>query len=89
MCDACGAGEGGTVRLSADALAGLSLLLSRPVAEASRWDALGEVRRSGEILRVIESFLRHHFQRFEGLRSLEVLRSLPGSGSEEDAPCTA
>jgi hypothetical protein len=30
----------------------------------------------GEIHKVVESFLRHHFQRFEGLRSLEILRSL-------------
>jgi len=35
-----------------------------------------EVKRSGELLRVVEAFLRHHFQRFQGLRSLEVLRSL-------------
>src|SRR5436309_4886489 len=31
LCDRCAAGEPGTVRLSADALAGLALLLSRPV----------------------------------------------------------
>ena len=72
VCDACAA-EGGTVRLSADALAGLALLLSRPVREAGEYL---EVKRSGEILRVVESFLRHHFQRFQGLRSLELLRSL-------------
>jgi hypothetical protein len=61
------------VRLSADALAGLSLLMSRPVLEAG--DYL-EVKRAGELLRVVETFLRHHFQRFQGLRSLELLRSL-------------
>ncbi len=72
MCDACAA-EGGTVRLSADALAGLALLLSRPVHEAGQYL---EVRSSGEILRVVETFLKHHFQRFQGLRSLELLRSL-------------
>ena len=72
VCDACAA-EGGTVRLSADALAGLALLLSRPVQEAGQYL---ELKRAGEILRVVEAFLKHHFQRFQGLRSLELLRSL-------------
>ena len=74
MCDRCAA-EGGVIRLSADALAGLSLLMSRPVGEAGDYF---EVRRAGEILRVVEAFLRHQFQRFQGLRSLELLRSLAG-----------
>ncbi|MBI3539365.1 MAG: DNA repair protein RecO C-terminal domain-containing protein, partial [Candidatus Eisenbacteria bacterium] len=89
LCDRCAAMEPGTVTLSADGLAGLTLLLSRPVAEAVDWDALGEVRRSGEILRVVEAFLKHHFQRFQGLKSLEMLRSLPGFDAERDAPCPA
>ncbi len=76
VCDACAVG-GGTVRLSADALAGLALLLSRPVHEAGEYL---EIKRSGEILRVVESFLKHHFQRFQGLRSLELLRSLNAPG---------
>jgi DNA repair protein RecO (recombination protein O) len=78
LCDGC-AVEGGTVRLTADALAGLSLLLSRPVIDAAEYL---EVRRTGELLRVVESFLRHHFQRFQGLRSLELLRSLDDTGTE-------
>lgn len=86
MCDRCARTEAGVIRLSADALAGLSLLLSRPVGEAGAWL---EVRRAGEILRVVEAFLRHHFQRFQGLRSLAVLRALPGFDTEEDTPCTA
>ena len=89
LCDACAATEPGAITLSADALGGLALLLSRPVGEAGQWLALAEVRRTGEILRVVEAFLRHHFQRFQGLRSLEVLRSLPGIESGEDAPCPA
>jgi DNA repair protein RecO (recombination protein O) len=89
LCDRCAASEAGTVTLSADALAGLSLLLSRPVGEAGQWLELGEVRRTGEILRVVEGFLRHHFQRFQGLRSLEVLRSLPGYDAGKDTPCPA
>jgi DNA repair protein RecO (recombination protein O) len=88
LCDRCAAAEAGAVTLSADALAGLALLLSRPVREAGDWLELGEVRRTGEILRVVEAFLRHHFQRFQGLRSLEVLRSLPEFGLTED-PCPA
>jgi DNA repair protein RecO (recombination protein O) len=81
LCDRC-ATEGGVVKLSADALAGLSLLLSRPVREAGEYV---EVRRAGEILRVIEAFLRNHFHRFQGLRSLELLRALHGPGSSEAA----
>jgi DNA repair protein RecO (recombination protein O) len=83
MCDACAAREPGTVRLSADALGGLSLLLSRPVGSAGEYV---EIRRAGELLRVVEAFLAHHFQRFHGLRSLEVLRTLPGF-EQPEAPC--
>lgn len=75
LCDACARIEAGAVRMSADALAGLALLLSRPVVEAGEYL---EVKRAGEILRVVEGFLRHHFQRFQGLRSLETLRHLHG-----------
>ena len=81
LCDRCAA-EGGVVRLSADALAGLALLLARPVREAGDYV---EVKRAGEILRVIDAFLRHHFHRFQGLRSLELLRALQGPGSSEAA----
>ena len=58
------------IRLSADALAGLSLLMTRPVAEAGDYF---EVRRAGEILRVVEAFLRHQFhaETVEGAKSLE------------------
>jgi len=82
VCDACAA-QGGAVRLSADALAGLSLLLSRPVGEAGDYV---ELKRSGEILRVVEAFLRHHFQRFQGLKSLELLRGTPGGASGSGSP---
>ena len=73
LCDTCASREGGVVYLSPDALASLSLLLSRPILEAGDFI---ELPRAGELLRVIEDFLRTHFQRFQGLRSLEVLRSL-------------
>ena len=81
VCDRCAAAEPGTIQLSADALAGLALLLSRPVEQAGE---LLEVKRTGEIQRVVEAFLMHHFQRFRGLRSLDLLRSLPGAGAGED-----
>jgi DNA repair protein RecO (recombination protein O) len=77
LCDRCASAEPGTIQISADALAGLSLLLGRPVEQAAEFV---EVRRAGEIQRVVEAFLMHHFQRFHGLRSLELLRSLPGGG---------
>ena len=80
VCDRCAASEAGTITLSADALAGLALLLSRPVADAGEYL---EIRRAGEIQRVVEAFFRHHFQRFQGLRSLEMLRSLPALPAKE------
>jgi len=73
LCDTCAAREGGVVRLSAEALASLALLLSRPLLEAGEFV---ELPRAGELLRVTEDFLRTHFQRFQGLRSLDVLRGL-------------
>jgi len=83
LCDRCASAEAGSILLSADALAGLSLLLSRPVREAG--ETVGP-ERVGEILRVVEAFLAHHFQRFQGLRSLEMLRALPAP-PREAAPC--
>jgi DNA repair protein RecO (recombination protein O) len=78
LCDACAAREGGVVLLSAEALASLALLLRRPVGDAGEYL---ELPRTGELLRVVEDFYRLHFQRFQGLRSLES--SIPGS------PCRA
>ncbi len=77
VCDRCAASEPGTIQLSADALGGLALLLSRPVEQAGEFL---EVKRTAEIQRVVEMFFMHHFQRFHGLRSLELLRSLTGAG---------
>jgi recombinational DNA repair protein (RecF pathway) len=73
VCDVCANREGGVIVLSAEALASFSLLLDRPVGDAGEYI---EIQRSGELLRVVEDFLRTHFQRFRGLRSLEVLKSL-------------
>ena len=57
------------------------LLLSRPVEQAGEFL---EVKRTGEIQRVVEAFLMHHFQRFRGLRSLELLRALPGAADADE-----
>ena len=84
LCANCAGEEPGTVALSADALAGLSLLLTRPVADAGQYV---ELKRSGEILRVVETFLKHHFQRFQGLRSLEMLRGLDAREPRARTPC--
>ena len=82
LCDACASREGGVVFLSPEALASLALLLSRPVLEAGEYI---ELPRAGELLRVIEDFFRMHFQRFQGLRSLEVLRGLEPGGATGEA----
>ena len=84
MCDRCAGAEPGSITLSADALGGIALLLTRPLAEAGEFV---ELKRAGEILRVVEAFLIQHFQRFRGLRSLELLRSLPEPRPTEDPPC--
>ncbi len=84
VCDRCAA-ESGAIQLSADALAGLALLLTRPVEQAGEFL---EVKRTGEIQRVVEAFLMHHFQRFKGLRSLELLRALPAPGSSDESGAT-
>ena len=84
LCDRCAQGESGVLALSADGLAALALLLDRPLGEALE---SVEVRRPGELLRVAEDFLRAHFQRFAGLKSLEVLRALPGGMIGEVNPC--
>jgi DNA repair protein RecO (recombination protein O) len=78
ICDSCAGSEAGAITLSADALAGLALLLSRPVQDAGSYL---ELKRAGEIQRVVEAFFRYHFQRFHSLRSLEMLRVLPAAPS--------
>jgi DNA repair protein RecO (recombination protein O) len=82
LCDSCAPSESGTIVLSADALAGLALLLSRPVAEAGEYL---ELPRAGEIQKVVEAFLRQHFQRFDRLRSLDVLRAFGSPASPSPA----
>jgi len=82
LCDRCASSEAGAITLSADALAGLALLLSRPVAEAGTYL---EIKRAGEIQRVVEAFFRCQFQRFQGLRSLEMLRAVSAGNGRAPA----
>lgn len=84
LCDPCAAGPVGAVTLSADALASLALLLSRPVAEASDYV---EPRRVGELSRIVDHFLREHFQRFQGLNALSLLRAAQELPGREKSPC--
>jgi len=86
VCEGCASREGGVVVMSAEALASFALLLSRPIGDAGDYV---EVQRSAELLRVVEDFLRMHFQRFQGLRSLEVLRTLDDNPPPEADRCTA
>ena len=80
LCDTCAAREGGIVFLTPEALGSFALLLSRPILEAGEFV---ELPRARELYRLIDQFLRTHFQRFKGLRSLDVLRGL---GADDRAP---
>lgn len=81
LCDTCAAREGGVIVLSPEALASFALILSRPVGDAGDYV---EIPRAGELFRVVDDFLRTHFQRFQGLRSLEVLRTLENSAAKRE-----
>lgn len=73
LCDTCAAREGGIVFLSPEALGSFALLMTRPILEAGEFV---ELPRARELFRLTDQFFRTHFQRFKGLRSLEVLRGL-------------
>lgn len=80
LCDACAAREGGVVFLTPEALGSFTLLMTRPILEAGEYVELPSAR---ELFRLTDQFFRTHFQRFKGLRSLEVLRGL---GADERTP---
>jgi DNA repair protein RecO (recombination protein O) len=82
LCDACAAREGGIVFLSPEALGSFALLMTRPILEAGEFV---ELPRARELFRLTDQFFRTHFQRFKGLRSLEVLRGL-GADERPAAP---
>src|SRR5436309_765010 len=62
--------------------------LSRLAHPVERAEELLDLPRAGEIQRVVEAFLMQHFQRFRGLRSLELLRALPGGEPAEEPPAS-
>jgi DNA repair protein RecO (recombination protein O) len=76
VCARCAEGEGIVVAASSEALAHLALLAGLP-AEAIG-EAPGPAPRAGEMLRLVELFLKAHAQRFLGFRSLAILLSLEG-----------
>src|SRR5262245_47559888 len=77
LCDRCAAAEAASVRLSTEGLAELRLL------QDYDWqDEAPRSTRAGELLKVMEVYLQTHFQRFAGLRSLELLRSFEAPRKE-------
>ena len=78
VCRRCAAQEAVGLRLSAEGLADLRRLATLD------WAAPEPARsaRAGELLKVMEVYLQTHFQRFSGLRSLELLRAFDPAAKE-------
>ena len=62
----------GSIRLSRNAVGELYRLAHIDLTESAPEPA----GRSGELLKIVEVYLQNHFQKFSGLRSLELLREL-------------
>jgi DNA repair protein RecO (recombination protein O) len=78
LCPRCAGEEAGSIRLSRDAAADLARLARTDLGHT----APGPTARSGELLKILEVYLQNHFQKFAGLRSLELLRELEPPGRE-------
>ena len=78
LCDRCAGGETLSIRLSREAVSDLHRLATWDLNEG----APAPSGRTGELLKIVEVYLQAHFQRFSGLRSLDLLRDLeaPSSG---------
>ncbi len=76
VCARCAEGEGLVVAASNEAMAYMAALAGLP-AEAVG-EAPGPSPRAGEMLRLVELFLKTHAQRFHGFRSLAMLLTLEG-----------
>src|SRR5258708_6748419 len=76
VCARCAEGEGLVVAASNEAMAYMAALAGLP-AEAVG-EAPGPSPRAGEMLRLVEMFLKTHAQRFHGFRSLAMLLTLEG-----------
>jgi DNA repair protein RecO (recombination protein O) len=72
LCGRCAGEEVASIRLSRDAVRDLSRLAVTDLANTDP----GPNARAGELLKILEVYLQNHFQRFSGLRSLELLREL-------------
>lgn len=80
VCNSCAAQEGLVIRISRH----VTSELGRLSAVDLTGDAPPAAARAGELLRLVEVYLQSHFQKFSGLRSLELLRGLEAaSGGEE------
>ena len=72
LCGRCAVGE--TMVIGISPL--VSTEFSRLLALDLESDEIGSAKRSGELLKIMEVYLQAHFQRFGGLRSLDLLRDL-------------
>lgn len=72
MCPRCAGEEVGSIRLSRGAAGELYRLAHTDLTG----EAPAPMERAGELLKIVEVYLQNHFQKFSGLRSLELLREL-------------
>jgi DNA repair protein RecO (recombination protein O) len=79
VCARCAEGEGFVVQASNEALAQMAALAAWPALALA--EAPGPLARTGEMLRLVELFLKSHAQRFQGFRSLALLTSLDGAAA--------
>ncbi len=73
LCTRCDGGEGVVAVASAEALLGLARALSLDFADGA---APFASPRAGEMLRLVELYLKHHVPRFAGFKSLAMLLTL-------------
>jgi DNA repair protein RecO (recombination protein O) len=76
VCARCAEGEGIVAAASNEAMSQLAVLAAWPVEGIA--EAPGPLARAGEMLRLVELFLKAHAQRFQGFRSLALLSSIDG-----------
>ncbi len=79
VCARCAEGDGLVVAASNEGLAQLAALASLP--DAGIGEAPGPLVRAGEMLRLVETFLKAHAQRFSGFRSLALLSAIEGAAA--------
>ncbi len=75
VCDRCAETESLCAAASPEALASLARLVATPLATLEPFAS----PRAGEMLKLTELYLRSHFQRFAGFKSLAMLLTLEGA----------